>query len=155
MALSSPVPALWAAVCALLAAGCGTIDLGDDIVPPDLQLDEDFFHCEIQPVVLTAQGCAAGAAGEAGSCHADRSALRLVTTMDPPPTCEDGVVVGGSVSADSNANIEAVRFSVLSDALSSAFYRRPTGMDSHPRVMFDTVAPEAALIVEWINRGAM
>ena len=155
MAPSSPVPALWAAVCALLAAGCGTIDLGDDIVPPDLQLDEDFFHCEIQPNVLTAQGCASGAAGEAGSCHADRSALRLVPTMDPPPTCEDGVITGGSVSADSIANFEAVRFTVQSDPLSSPFYRRPTGMDSHPRVIFDTDAAEATLIVDWINRGAM
>ncbi len=149
----SPVAAL-AAVCTVVA-GCGTLDLGDDIVPPDVQLDEDFFHCEIQPNVLTAHGCATGMGGEMGSCHADRSALRLVATMDPPPECADGVITGGTVSTDSIANLEAVRFEVQSDALSSPFYRRPTGLDSHPRVIFPENDPAAQLIVEWISRGSM
>ena len=39
----------------LLLAGCSTVDLGDNIVPPDLRLDEDFFYCEIQPNVLSAK----------------------------------------------------------------------------------------------------
>lgn len=147
-------PASWVLACAWLT-GCGIVDLGDDIVPPNLQLDEDFFYCEIQPNVLTAHGCAGGMAGEAGSCHSDRSALRLVDTMDPPPTCEDGVVVGGSLSADYVANFEAVRFTVQSDPLSSPFYRRPTGMDSHPRVIFTEDDPAADLIVQWITQGAM
>lgn len=155
MAPPSPVALISALACALTAAGCGTIDLGDDIVPPDLQLDEDFFHCEIQPNVLTATGCASGAAGEEGSCHSERSALRLVPTMDPPPECVNGVVVGGSISADSIANLEAVRFTVQSDALSSPFYRRPLGLDSHPRAIFGPDDPEAQLIMDWIHRGAM
>lgn len=142
-------------VAALAAPGCGIVDLGDDIVPPDLQLDEDFFHCEIQPNVLTAKSCAGGLAGEEGSCHAERSALRLVPTMDPPPTCEDGVIVGGSISADSIANFEAVRFTVQSDPLSSPFYRRPIGLDSHPRAVFPEDDPAAELIVQWISGGGM
>ncbi len=141
--------------CAAALGGCGTVDLGDDIVPPNLQLDEDFFYCEIQPNVLTAKGCATGAAGEEGSCHSDRSALRLVATMDPPPMCEDGVVVGGDLSADYVANFEAVRFTVQSDPLSSPFYRRPTGLDSHPRVVYEEDDDCADLVVEWITRGAM
>lgn len=146
----------WMLVWAACSAGCGTIDLGDDIVPPNLQLDEDFFYCEIQPNVLTAKSCANGIDGESGSCHADRSALRLVATTDPPPMCEDGVIVGGSLSADYVANFEAVRFTVQSDPLSSPFYRRPTGMDSHPRVIFPPDGdPCADLIIDWITRGAM
>lgn len=146
--------AAWLLACPCLA-GCGTIELGDDIVPPNLQLDEDFFHCEIQPNVLTAKGCATGMAGEEGTCHADRSALRLVPTTDPPPMCEDGAVVGGSIPADYIANFEAVQFTVQSDPLSSPFYRRPIGLDSHPRVIFGTDDPCAALIEDWITRGAM
>jgi hypothetical protein len=145
--------ATWLAACGtVLLGGCGTVDLGDDIVPPDLQLDEDFFHCEIQPNVLTAKRCAGGDAGEEGSCHADRSALRLqdVPTM---PMCEDGVVVGGEIPAESLANYQAVRFTVQSDVLSSPLYRRPTGMDSHPRMIFDTNDDCALLITEWIQRG--
>ena len=93
--------------------------------------------------------------GEEGSCHSDRSSLRLIATMDPPPMCsDDGVVVGGDLSADYVANLEAVRFTIQSDPLSSPFYRRPTGMDSHPRVVVPEDDPCAALIIEWINRGA-
>lgn len=149
----SPVAAL-VVVCASLV-GCGTVDLGDDIVPPDVQLDEDFFYCEIQPNVITAHGCASGMGGEAGTCHADRSALRLVDTMDPPPACTDGAVTGGTVSPDYVMNLDAVRFTVQSDPLSSPFYRRPTGLDSHPRVIFAEDDPAAQLIVDWIERGAM
>src|SRR5690606_3943288 len=144
----------WLLVIACLS-GCGTIDLGDDIVPPNLQLDEDFFYCEIQPNCLTAKSCANGVAGEEGSCHADRSALRLVPTMDPPPMCEDGVVVGGSIPADYIANYEAVQFTVQSAPLSSPFYRRPPGLDRHPRAIFTMDDPCAVLIEDWISRGAM
>lgn len=141
---------------AILVVGCGTIDLGDNIVPPDLQLDEDYFYCVIQPQVITAKGCASGGAGEGGMCHSDRSALRLVDTMDGPPECDaDGVVTGGDLSADYIANFEAVQFTVQSDPLSSPFYRRPTGMDSHPRVIFTEDDECADLIIQWINRGAL
>ncbi len=139
--------------CGLL--GCGTIDLGDNIVPPDLQLDEDFFYCEIQPRILTAKSCAAGIDGEGGTCHSDRSALRLIETTSPPPECVDGVVVGGDLSADYVANFEAVRFTVQSDPLSSPFYRRSVGLDSHPRVIYSEGDECAALVAEWINGGAL
>ncbi len=137
-------------------AGCGTVDLGDNFVPPDLVLDEDFFYCRIQPEVITPQTCASGAAGDGNACHANRSALRLSTAaeMATPPTCEDGVVVG-TVPPEYEANLEAVRFTVQSDPLSSPIYRRPIGLDSHPRVIFDEASPEADLIVEWILMGGM
>lgn len=147
--------AWWSLLPAWLA-GCGIVDLGDNIVPPDLQLDEDYFYCVIQPQVITVHGCAGGMAGEGGMCHTDRSALRLVDTMDAPPECDEtGAITGGSLSADYIANFEAVRFTVQSDPLSSPFYRRPTGMDSHPRVIFPESDPAAALIVDWIQRGAL
>ena len=140
----------------LVSTGCGTIDPGDHIVPPDLQLDEDFFYCVIQPEVVTAKSCAGGIDGEGGMCHADRSSLRLVDTMDGPPECDEtGAIVGGSLSADYIANYEAVRFTVQSDPLSSPFYRSPTGLDSHPRTIFAASDPCAELIFEWINRGGL
>lgn len=147
---------LAAASLLMMSAGCGTVDLGDNIVPPDLQLDEDFFYCEIQPNVISAKSCAGGGPGEGGMCHDSRSALRLVSTMSPPPTCDaEGNVTGGDLSADYIANYEAVRFTVQSDPLSSPFYRRPTGQDSHPRQIFPEGDPCADLIAEWINRGGL
>ncbi len=154
--VSSPRLAALGTMLALLGSACGTVDLGDNFVPPDLVLDEDFFFCRIQPEVITPQSCASGAAGDGNSCHANRSALRLNSGAETvaPPACEDGVVVG-TVPAEYEANLEAIRFTVQSDPLSSPVYRRPIGLDSHPRVIFDEASPEADLIVEWILMGGL
>ena len=95
------------------------MELGDNIVAPDLMLDEDYFYCRIQPEVVQAHGCAGGGAGEMGMCHTARSALRLVdTTGIVPPTCVDDVVEGG-VPPEYLENFHAVQFTVQSDPLSS------------------------------------
>lgn len=136
-------------------AGCATVDLGDNIVPPDLQLDEDFFYCQIQPNVVQAASCASGGAGEMGMCHTARSSLRLSDTASiAPPTCEEDRVTS-AVPPEYMENFRAVQFTVQSDPLSSPFYRRPTGLDSHPRVIFAEGSTEADLIAEWISRGGL
>ena len=128
----------------------GTVDLGDDFVAPDLQLDSDFFYCRIQPEVLTKYSCATGKSGEAGSCHDSRSAMRLIDTKAPPPCDKSGAVVGPIPDAY-QMNLEAVRFAVQSDPLSSPLYLRPLNRASHPRQIFDENDPAAKLIVEWIS----
>ena len=127
----------------------GTVDLGDDFVAPDLQLDETFFFCRIQPDVLTRHSCAGGAPGEAGSCHDARSALRLLAS-DAPPPC-DGDVLVDDVPDAYRANFDAIAFSVQSDPLTSPLYLRPTGRASHPRAIFGVDDAAAELIVEWIS----
>lgn len=131
----------------------GTVDLGDDFVAPELQLDEDFFFCRIQPDVLTEHSCASGGDGEGGMCHDSRSALRLVDTDDPPPCDGDDVVVGDVPDAYQQ-NLEAVLFSVQSDAQTSPLYLRPIGRSSHPRVIFDADDAAADLILDWITMGS-
>lgn len=137
------------------ASGCATVDLGDNFVAPDLMLDEDFFYCRIQPEVITAHGCATGGAGEGGMCHTSRSSMRLADASGVArPECDDDVVVG-TVPPEYTQNFTAVRFTVQSDPLSSPFYRRPTGLDSHPRVIFSEADPAADLISQWISRGGL
>jgi hypothetical protein len=143
---------------ALCLGGCGassdngftgSVELGDDFVAPDLQLDEDFFVCRIQPEVLTRHSCATGASGESGSCHDSRSALRLLDTDVPAPCDADGRVVDAIPDAYTQ-NLERVQFSVQSDALTSPLYLRPLGRASHPRVIFDEGDASADLILRWI-----
>jgi len=138
----------------LLAASCGTIDPGDNFVSPTLMLDEDFFYCRIQPEVINATSCASGAAGEGGDCHSARSALRLSpdAETDPAPAC-DGNFLLGDPPASYRTNFQNVQFTVQTDPLSSPFYRRPVGLDSHPREIFAEGSPEADLIIEWIGSG--
>ena len=58
MASRAPLAALLASgLAGVLLGGCGTVELGDNIVPPDLMLDEDFFYCRVQPEVVPPQGC--------------------------------------------------------------------------------------------------
>ena len=52
------------------------------------------------------------------------------------------------------ANLDAVRFFVQADPLTSPLYLRPTNMASHPRAIFDASDPAAQLIEEWISAGA-
>ena len=149
-------------LCGLSASACGpardngfvgSVDLGDDVVGPDLQLDDAFFYCRIQPEVLTRHSCAQGESGEQGNCHEARSALRLLATDDPPP-CDDAGFVVDDVPDAYAKNLDAVRFSVQSDALTSPLYLRPLNRASHPRRIFGEKDAAAGLIVEWIS-GAM
>jgi hypothetical protein len=137
-----------------LVAGCGTIDPGDNFIPPDRNLDEDFFFCEIQPIVIAGNSCASGEAGEAGDCHSSRSALRLSADAElaVPPDCVDGMPVTPVPQAYED-NLESIRFTVQADPLSSPLYRRPLQLDSHPRQIFAPGSEDANLIVEWIGSG--
>jgi hypothetical protein len=141
------------AIASLLACtptALDTIALGDNPEARDLAIDETFFHCEIQPKVLTTSGCATGAAAESGSCHAARSALRLVV-VPTTPICQGGYLVGAA-SPESIVNLERVRTSIGADADSSPLYRRPLGLDSHPRTIFVAADPPAQLLRDWLNR---
>jgi hypothetical protein len=143
--------------CALGAAGAGchtptiadTVDLGDHADTPEIALDEDTFHCVIQPLVITQYGCARGMGGESGSCHAAKSALRLIE-VPSPASCQGGRVIG-EPPAESVVNLEAVRTSVGLDAESSPLYRRPLGLDSHPRTIFGAGSAQAGLLRAWLD----
>jgi hypothetical protein len=147
---------------AIFAAACGsaersgltgTVALGDNFVAPDLQLNDDFFYCRIQPEVFTQHGCATGGPGEGGRCHDSRSALRLLATQDPPPCDGSGKVVRSVPDAYAK-NLTAARFFVQGDALGSPLYLCPTAKASHPRRIFDDQDNAAKLILQWIASGA-
>lgn len=119
-------------------------------------IDEDFFYCRIQPEIIAAQSCASGGSGEGGMCHSARSALRLdpMGETDPRPAC-DGDLLVGDPPPSYVANFERVRFTVRADPFSSPFYRRPVGLDSHPREIFAPASAEADLIVMWLTGSGM
>jgi hypothetical protein len=131
----------------------GTIDPGDNFVAPDLTLDDRFFFCRIEPEVLRQHSCASGAAGEQGTCHDSRSALRLQPSTESV-SCNSANQPAGTVPDSFRADLEAIQYFVQTDPLSSPFYLRPTNQASHPRRIFDASDPAARLIAEWISAGA-
>ena len=137
----------------LFSVGCGTVELGDHFVSPDPIIDEDFFYCRIQPDILNVHRCASGGPGEEGSCHSARSALRLsIDAESVSALCEDDRLLEDPPDSW-KSNLENIRFTIRNDPLSSPFYRRPTGLDSHPRVLFNEGSDEADLIITWIVAG--
>jgi hypothetical protein len=142
---------------AIAASACDTptaadtVDLGDNFEAPELVLDEDFFHCEIQPKVITAYRCSAGDTGDGGGCHAQKSALRLIAVSEQP-RCQAGRLIGAP-PAESEVNLERARAVVGVDADSSPIYRRPLALDSHPRMIFDARSEPAALLRMWLSQG--
>jgi hypothetical protein len=145
-------------LCVLWAAGCGTVDPGDNFITPEVMVDDEYFYCEIQPNVITRNTCASGGAGEAGSCHTTRSALRLLAAaeMATAPACTDGRVNDPTtIPVEYMTNFDRVQFTVQSSLDRSPFYRRPVGIDSHPRQVFAPGSMEEMLIEEWLLRGSL
>jgi len=147
------------ALMAVAIAGCGTVELGENIVQPSTQLSDQFFYCRIQPDVIQASGCATGQAGDMGGCHESQSSLRLIdTTPVMRPACTGPEMAtlapGAVVPPEYMDNFQRVQFTLGSDYASSPFYRRPTGMDSHPRQIFPSTDPEAQLIRDWFATSA-
>lgn len=133
------------------AIGCGafdSVDLGDNPAVRTTNLDVDFFVCRIQPEVLSEKGCATGAAGE--SCHLTESSYRLIDVdRSYASQCEDGALA--SPPDDVLTNFSATQPWIFEDVESSPLLTRPTGVRSHPRVIFDIDASEADLIREWVS----
>lgn len=135
------------------ALGCGTVDVGAYQGVRDLELDEAYFYCVVQPKVLTARRCSGGdpAAGDsAGGCHSSASSLRL---SEPAAlvACESGKPKGPP-SAEERANFGAASLRATRDPESSPLLVRPTGVD-HPRKIFEKNSPEADLLRTWIARA--
>ena len=141
------------AACGVQNGFTGTVEPGDNLVAPDLPLDEAFFYCRIEPEVIQKHGCASGNGGESGRCHDSRSAMRLTPSSESAP-CDGSGRVTGKVPDAFVDNLEAVRFFVQADPLTSPFYLRPLNQASHPRRIFDDKDAAAKLIEEWISAGA-
>ncbi len=136
---------------ALGSGGCGTIELGENIIPPNIRVDEDRFYCEVAPDILVAHSCATGgtAACPDTNCHGSTSSFRLSRTITLP-TCSDGVP-SGPIDPALHDDFNAVSLFLGSDAMSSPFWRRPVGADTHPCVVFPASSAESDLIASWIE----
>lgn len=154
-ALASVPHLLVGAAVAMSLGGCGIVDLGDNIVPPNVRVDEDRFYCEIAPQIIQAHSCATGGTAECTGtgCHASTSSFRLSRTVTLP-RCEDGVPVDpiDPMLAD---DYRAVTLFLGSDSAASPFWRRPVRADSHPCSVFSQTSPESELIADWIESGAL
>ncbi len=132
----------------LFAAACealGTVDPGDDPAVRTANLDLDFYVCRVQPEIVSEHRCADA---EAGACHASESAYRI-TAVDAAyaETCSDGAM--NDPPNEVIANFDASINWIFEDVEQSPLLTRPTGIRSHPIVVFDGNSAQADLIREW------
>jgi hypothetical protein len=128
--------------------GCGTVDPGQDIQFAQVIFDQNFFYCEVEPMIF-AEGCGPGKSGTdpAAGCHFSIATFPLAD-HEPIP-CTNGEPDPRKVSTDAANNYQAASLKMSPDPALSQLLRRPTKQAAHPRQIFDAKSPQADLIREW------
>lgn len=111
-----------------------------------IPVDEVYFYCRVQPIVIDALGCATG-----GRCHSRRSSLRLSSvTLSEAPLCEGDRIASPVPDGYRENYLASRRYVRPGDAARSAFLLRALGR-SHP---VDAILPdsvEAEIVTTFIE----
>lgn len=132
--------------------GCGTVDPGENFQIADVVFDENYYLCQVEPMLFE-QNCGPGGAQDpAGGCHFNVTLFKLqdygrlvgedCQGNTPPPVIPE--------QARQNYDSAQRRMSVEPDR--AELLNRPTRKTTHPRKIFDANSPEADIIREWATR---
>ncbi|HEY6723462.1 MAG TPA: hypothetical protein VI197_05495 [Polyangiaceae bacterium] len=148
---------------AALAAACGeegllptTVDPGPDFNVSLVLFDENFYYCQIEPM-LFAQGCGPGNAAEgdpSNGCHHSVTSYRLI---DYSPRVAEGCSgnspgPGTRIPDSARQNYQLTQARMKRDPEAAPLLLRPTGQSAHPRTIFSEDSAEADLIRQWANQ---
>jgi hypothetical protein len=122
-----------------------TVDLGTYEGVRDVQLDQAYFYCHVQPQVVTAHKCTDDGSG---GCHATSTPMRLAVVSAPAGCAADGSSLGNPTDAE-RQNYNAMQLRASSDPDSSLLLQRPTGT-SHA-LIFSFTSPEADILRTWMR----
>ena len=148
---------------AAIAAACGeegllptTVDPGPDFNVSQVLFDENFYYCQIEPM-LFAQGCGPGNAAEgdpSNGCHHSVTSYRLINYS---PLVAEGCngnspAPGTRIPDSARQNYQLTQARMKRDPEVAPLMLRPTGQAAHPRDIFSETSAEADLIREWANQ---
>ena len=148
---------------AALAAACGeegilptTVDPGPDFNVSQVLFEENFYYCQIEPM-LFAQGCGPGNAAEgdaSNGCHHNVTSYRLINYSPLVAEGCNGNVPGPGTSIPDSArqNYQLTQARMKRDPEVAPLLLRPTGQSAHPREIFSENSAEADLIRQWANQ---
>lgn len=146
--------ALGAVLSAVLvpSAACTTVDAGQDFQIADIVFDEDYYYCEVEPVLFK-NGCGPGSGSDAaGGCHFNVTNFRL---RDYSPlvgeSCQNGAP-GVTPNNTARDNYQAAQTQMRRDPDLAPLFNRPTGTTAHPRQIFPADSPDAQVIRDWAER---
>lgn len=141
-------------VISAVLGGCMTVDPGPNFVIPNQTFNENFFYCQVEPVLIFGKKCGDGDPGDKGNCHFNSSAVSGMALLNHPPVdCGGGVnpvnATQTGLGSPARANYTSVSLEMSKDYLTAPLYVRPTSAQAHPRVIFDTSDPVADIIRQW------
>ncbi|MFO0569834.1 MAG: hypothetical protein U0263_29560 [Polyangiaceae bacterium] len=142
----------------LVLTGCSTVEPGQDFSIADVVYDEDYYYCAVEPVLFQYR-CGPGDPGKGdsnGSCHFNVTSYRM---SDYTPLMADSCASptgspSGSIAPQAKTNYAAAQAKMQIDPKLAPLLNRPTGRASHPRVVFDPAADQAAIqvIEDWATK---
>ena len=134
------------------SSACTTVDAGQDFQIADIVFDEDFYFCEVEPVLFK-NSCGPGSGSDpAGGCHFNVTNFRL---RDYSPLMGDSCQNGSpSITPNNTArdNYQAAQTQMRRDPDLAPLFNRPTGTTAHPRQIFAPNSPDAQVIRDWAER---
>src|SRR5690606_27548746 len=133
-----------------------TVDPGPDFDVSQVVFDENFYYCQIEPMLFR-QSCGPGdeAQGDAsGGCHYNVTSYRLINYSPLVAEGCDGNVPapGTSIPDVARLNYQLTQARMKRDPDAAPLLLRPTGQSAHPRTIFADNAAEADLIRQWANQ---
>jgi hypothetical protein len=142
------------------------VDPGDNFVTNDIQFDQNYFYCHVEPGFISAYGCGPGdtSKGDPSSgCHynpAYVSGMPLV--MHNPIDCGGGDLpldpTQVAIGSPAQQNFEAVSIDMTKDYTVAPIYTRPSSVNgqppsAHPRAVFDqSDATVVQLLATWASK---
>jgi hypothetical protein len=133
-----------------------TVDPGADFGVSQVVFNEDFYYCQIEPMLFR-QSCGPGdpAQGDAANgCHASVTSYRLINYS---PLVGDSCQQGRpdpmvSIPASARQNYQLTQARMKRDPEVAPLLLRPTRKSPHPRSIFAADSPDADLIRQWANQ---
>lgn len=148
--------------CLTFLSACGeeglfptTVDPGPDYSIADLQFDEAFFYCQVEPRVMAAYSCGAGDMGQGdsrGGCHFNVTSFRLTDYAPPVAAGCQGNVIGSPVPGAARQNYQTSQARMRRDPEVAPLLQKPLKKVQHPRQIFSDDSDAAAAIREWATR---
>jgi hypothetical protein len=147
----------------MLASGCGeegilptTVDPGSDFNVSQVIFDEEYYYCEIEPMLFR-QGCGPGNQAEgdpSNGCHNNVTSYRLINYSPlVGDGCVNGALAPGQAILDSaRLNYQLTQARMKRDPEVAPLLLRATGQSAHPRTIFGEDSPDADLIRQWANQ---
>jgi hypothetical protein len=135
----------------VVITGCGSVAPGQDIQFADIIYDQNFFYCQVEPMILK-EGCGSGDPSKdpASGCHFNIPVFHL-TQHDPVP-CTGNVPDDLSIPAAAQTNYQSASREMDPDPTRAHLLNRPTNQEAHPRQIFDIKSPQADLIRQWATK---